>query len=851
MNNDRFNQIGKYLKNSSNKVDLSLKRPFIPMTSVEKVRDIFDADTPFKSTLNVPYNTSSVFLDLTFGPRLPSVDCCGDCICGATESYTSDSLIGGNIYISAPYLANSSLVYLDGIRVSQGVEYTESSPALGQFEIHIPFSTITISYNYTVGNCSNQSDICVDTFPCPEYAIFSGLATVFADRFDVGQLEGTGQTYGGCGIWSSNPTAIPPTPTDVFRGSGSAGIGNNRYATLGGLSKVSGKTIEIILATASGGNVELSPISLNHSISMNAQFTSSVNLRFTLSTFARYHYSQSHSFGAPDTYHNNEDQITKIVDVTVPVNFATRPSYVRAAQYPNGDLVMRLWEQGTEESTAYSATLTIADYTIPTLSAGRTYLSSDLIALTFYAVRVEAQIRSIKIGVGLDKGDWGINAASSAFGYALNVCRYLPDSLYAPHPYFAGCDSAEQITVNPSSATIAKYQAMISWPVVVGDFPPEGSGRVSEIESDTGLLGCVPGYPAALQITGKVSVSFPTALGVSVIFSSFPGTGAVGYNNNNFTGNQIASYFIATNTDPVPFSILIPQEGGVARWGVHIAGLDSLAPSLDFIVPGFLSAPNYWMHVTLEDVVVEAIQSVDCNAGETCGDCIDVRCPEVEDSFYTESYPMFHTPNFVEFSRAATSGISMVIEQDDGTEFTGSGGVGTITFPGDLTDDFSGVYIRYPLSPFQCRTRLDENIQATFEFKINTLSPTGGYSEISYGGYNDGTSGLIEFGAGIVQDCFISAGFTSATVPQSITAGDWFTVDFRTNQLNVQSRIYRTGTSPTDWTTIAANSVSSGDFPVIANGVDQFYVAGVYDFDANPSNTIIEFKNISIRRITI
>src|SRR5690349_15748137 len=208
---DGFNQIGKYLKTSKRKADLSLKREVPLQVSSERIRDIFDADNPVRASINTPDTAFRIMMDINFGKKLPSLECCGDCLCGITESYTSDSLIGSNLYVTTPYVPGSVVLYIDGIRATKGTDYFESDPTNKQLFIAVPATTFVVSYVYTVGNCTQS--VCVDErFECLGYTFLSGLATVFADRFDRSDLLGPS---GGCGQYVTS-TGVKTSPFISF-----------------------------------------------------------------------------------------------------------------------------------------------------------------------------------------------------------------------------------------------------------------------------------------------------------------------------------------------------------------------------------------------------------------------------------------------------------------------------------------------------------------------------------------------------------------------------------------------------------------------------------------------------------
>lgn len=835
---DGFNEIGKYLKKIQDQANFALKRPRVPTVAVEKIRDIFDVEYPFEAKVNTPPNTETVFLSLNFGKRLPSLSCCGDCFCGSTEAYTSDSLIGGDLYVFNAYVPNSTFVYLDGELATRGVEYLESDPTNKKLTILIPFTSIIISYNYSTGNCTENQE-CIDTFPCPDFGLFSGLVTVFADRFDVGRLSGTGETVGGCGMWASgiNSSTGIPIPANAF-----GGFIGNRIAAIGGRARVSGKSLEIVASLREGSDFTASPFNIDYSVSMSAVATSSTNLRLTLSASARYRYLEAPSYTSVGI---GDSQFSLIQNFAITSEFIAAPKMVRAAQYPNGNLFISIWEEGAEESSGHSMTLTLSDFTVPTLGFGNTLLDYRMIVPTFYGVSfTNTTVKAIKIGAGLDTGDWGVNLGAVG-GAFFNHCFVIPD--YEPgKPYFGDCD-VESYTVSATTDTVADYHVAISFPVVIGSDPPGGTGRVAEITHRVATVDCLPGHPSAVRVKGMLRASFATNIVVNAIFESFSGTAVPSYYSDGFVGGSpVGSYTLTTNQTPVPFDILIPYTDGVARWSVRIPSPESIAASLPFIPGGFPFPPVHGLSIDLSAVEIEALSNVECNARDICGLCFDERCPEIQDGFQGANYPYFLSPSFTTIRRNTSNGQVMEFEQDDGAQFVGTDdGVGTLTFHGDAADGFSGLYLQYPYSPWECRTVLTENIFSSFEFMINTLNPAGGYSEVTYGGWNSGPFGRIQFAGGSVTSSYINGLYS---VPASISAGVWYTVEYKSSGADVMARIYPTGGAQTSWTTVSG--VFSQFYPdQLSGNVDSFHLGGGYTQSGTPSNTEIKFRNVYIRRI--
>lgn len=824
---DDINQIGKYLKEAGRTADLAIKRVIEPSESVEKIRDVFDPEIPFQANVNIPYNASRVMLDLNFAPRLPSIGCCGDCVCGVTESYTSDSLIDGKIYTVNPYISNSTLVYLDGLRVTKGIEYTESSPLDGQIWIHVPFSTITISYQYTTGNCTDNP--CIDTGPCLDFAIFSNLATVFADRFDRGVPENGGYTAGGCGVWRTSLFTMA-TPTMFSSGQGSSFI-NNWYAPFGGSAMwVSGKTIEGV-GIIDGGEFDISLVTDAEDGGAGYAMTEISPTQIQLQVSGSFIYWEQDLIPSWNTQTQSKQQT-----FTVPAGFIDGRIAYRIAAYPTGEKYMRVWAFDEPESASIQLTLSLSDFDESLTDSP--YSDLRMVSATYYAAVVYGNHMFIKFGAGLDKGDWTTDAAGTDYGRHLQICRLVPD--YSPgNPYFGDC-GVDQTTQSPSMGSVADYHVTVTWPIFIGGPTPEGSARVGEILQTLGTCGMSKGTPSGYVIRGKVRVSFAASdIPVSVIFEDYPGAGDIPYSANGFAGGlQLGAISTSTNADYIPFQYSVRSVNGRGRWGVYIPNVDSLVPTFEFIPPSITFAPDYGLSVDIIGYEVEALENVQCTAGEICGLCDDSRCPEIVDSF-TENYPSFLTPSSVEFSRNTPQGILAEVTQDDGVRFQSTAGVGKVTWEGLLADSFSALYLHYPNSPLECRSGVEDDYFASFEFKVATLTPVGNYTEIGWGGWSAGMQALVWIQSGVLHG---EAG-NFGVMPASFSAGQWVTAEYKTEGTWTYARVYPTGGTPTAWTGQEDATLEGFNSP-------RLFTLWLGNQQTNSASTQeIEVRNVTIRRV--
>lgn len=593
--NDGINQLGKYLRSFGKNADLAIKRTYVTEPSVERIRDVFDPEFPFKGAIDVPNNTSRVTIDVNFGRRLPNIGCCGDCFCGTTESYTSDSLVDGSLYTTVDYVPNSTVIYLDGAPATRNTDYVEIGT--NQIDFLVAFSVATISYVYFTGNCTE----CIDIHPCIDFGFFSNLATVFADRFDNKPIErpldDPAYTVGGCGRWTIGEIV----PYQYEDGAYAAGVIDT--ALLGGPGRLSGATYEIICAVGEEAPIELEADGAIYTIS----YPSSSTMQLRIQGSAKYKRELTGNIEPAGT-------IDKFQTFSIDPDDALRRRFVRAAQFPTGSWALRTWYQDEDEANAVNLVATIGDADlIPSA------VEAELVLFTIQAVQVTClALQTIKVGAALDAGDY--SRTDSLWGYHLQICRHIPD-FATGDPYFGDC-SSETISSTQTMDTIPDYAVVVSFPVIIGDTPPDGSGRVAAIEQTLAAISTEYGHAGTLKIKGEVSASFITDTLISVAFESFPaGEADPGYNNVKYGGGTlISSLPVLTNGGWYPFEVLVSGYPN-ARWGVVMPEPDAWAASLPFIPGPFLFPPVHTLNLSFRYIDVEALNSVECTAQDVCGLC--------------------------------------------------------------------------------------------------------------------------------------------------------------------------------------------------------------------------------------
>jgi len=518
---------------------------------------------------------------------------------------------------------------------------------------------------------------------------------------------------------------------------------------------------------------------------------------------------------------------------TVPASFEAGGKWgFRLIKYGTGEQYMSVWPWGQDEASAgISFSMGLANYD-PTGTTN--LLDYYLAAPNIYAVSVGMPLNYIKVGAIGDMADWPTNAFAVGEGRQLNVCQGIVP--VAGWTYFEGCPINTVVTVTNTNATSPEYQTLIGWALDIGNPTPPNSGRALSIRQELGTIRGLIGKPRHYVIKGKFRVPFAATVPVDVVFADYAGIDTPNYGVNNFNGRQLGAFSIMTNTT-VDFEFTIDvNDNGNGRWGTYIPNVDQWAQELVPIPGSFLGTGYRFITIDISYYEIFADATIDCTGPDTCGICDDVRCPEIVDSFQSDNYPWFSTPSSVEGFRTTGNNIDMFVLHQDGAQFNSVGnGVGRVTWHGAAVDSFSGFYLVYANSPFECRNDITEDIVATFEFKVNTLSPTSNFGEIGWGGWWDGPQGFLTIGSGIAE-----LDFGSNFVPANVIVDTWTTVEYRTNGLEAWTRVYPTGTTPTAWITTALSSV---------NEIRQFYIGPGYTQVDTPSNFEVDIKNVVIRRI--
>lgn len=590
---DGIREVGKYIKETEKKTERALKRAREPQNSVERVRDIFDSDNPMRSVIKIPEAAHRTKIELNFGRALPALGCCGDCMCGVTESYSSDSLISGSIYVTTPYVVGSTVVYIDGVLVTKGVAYVETDPTTGQITILVPSTTIVISYVYTVGNCT---EACIDSpFTCMEYGFITGLSTVFADTFN--RAGGTPYPSGGCGVYKTGTGSLF-SPATLFSPVIVDGVltSNSFRAYVGGQDNLVGATWEII--------VGVEPI-LNTGLNItaaNPYYTSGINFNVSVSSLGVL--SISVDGGTLPGGINNA--------VTGSPSFAWEAGtryWVRASQNVAGYFA-RIWPQDGDESGAYTISVPLGYNPV----GGYVNILQPSLNYLFIAKSTGFILDSIQVGAGLDTGDWGYSdTGGSVAGY---YCSPSPNDGYIRPVAF--CNPEVNQAFTPAGTSLPSCNSWNSFPIFIPD--ASGLGIMIDYAEQVVAWNLVGGHPGGIKVTGQLTAGMSGGALLGPLFvqiKKYAFSPTLMTRNGFQGGDVIAGFSLPVNGGPVDVSFEVPGgPGPVTLWGMSILALDAYYASLPGL--GFLN----FLGVNFSNVTTKGLASSQCTAVCECMEVI-------------------------------------------------------------------------------------------------------------------------------------------------------------------------------------------------------------------------------------
>jgi hypothetical protein len=826
---DGFNQIGKYLKKAGENSSLSLKRPVPPQVSSERIREVFDADHPVQAKFNTPPAGIRTTIDINFGQKLPSLECCGDCLCGITESYTSDSLVSGTIYVTQEYVPLSTIVYLDGLSVTRGVEYVEAGGKA--LSILVPFATIVISYVYTVGNCTES--ICVDErFECLDYTFLAGLTTVFADRFDRPTIS---DPSGGCGYYFLNSAGLnfPRLYPDIVDGTSSFSMG----AWLGGVNKLIGKSVEVFAAvdtaqmsTGGQGNVftleNAGDVSHPYSVRFNFIKTSTTVMTLRITGFIRAFTFEDDPFSNIDITGMLYDDFS--VETTIAYTDGVR-YWFRFAQI-NGAWVMKAWPQFTPEPSGAQLTMVLSD-SYADVPAFSFETSRELVQPTVNDLLLNVGgLEAIQVGAALDNGNWGILGTGGGVGH---YCAEVPDGLIR---FGYNCFPANGVSTFTAANTAApKLQWNISYP----SLPNGPEGRLITLDETVGGINLVDGYPGGIRIKGQlVADVWENVAGnaISVQVKQY-GSGALtmgGYNGVQ-GGSIVGTYLVPCNGVPVDVDIFLQGSttDQYTQWGLHVENLQGFIESQAQYNGAFLSPNNTGNVVQFYYLRADGVQSANCLAQPFCEDCDTTRCHEVRDFFASNTATIdFSSPDA---SRISDNGTFIYVDKNTKSRLTFPSGTMKMDF--NATNGF--IDTQYA-SPFDCSS--PDNSTLTFEANFGVklgLPGAGEVGSFELGGWNSGPYLTTSWNSSGSLVALGSFNVTPTFNVLSMTTGSWYDVRFRIEGQTLFFKSWLSGTTqPDGW-----------DFEGEITGSLNTFVFYVDSSSASNFNWTTEIRDLEITRV--
>lgn len=124
---DNLNQLGKGLKQGSNKSTRALKRTKKIIPQVERVRDIVDSTVPVTLEFKILHEDHRVLLDLNFMPP-PKTGCCAGCFCSVCEFFDG-GITETEVQLTYAYVPGTVVVFKNDIE-TQYFEETDPQLAL-------------------------------------------------------------------------------------------------------------------------------------------------------------------------------------------------------------------------------------------------------------------------------------------------------------------------------------------------------------------------------------------------------------------------------------------------------------------------------------------------------------------------------------------------------------------------------------------------------------------------------------------------------------------------------------------------------------------------------------------------
>lgn len=791
---DEINQIGKYIKATGKKADLSIKRTFEIEPSQERIRDIFDPTYPFKANINTPKEDTRVYLDVNFGKRLPTLGCCADCVCGVTEAFSSDQAINSSIYTTSPYIAGSVVAYIDGIQATAGVEYSESSPDNKQITILVPFSSAIISYTYATGNCADGT--CIDPrLPCLDDSYYIGNAIVFADRFDRNKSP---QTAGGCGAWVS----YFDDNTGVYTIESMGGEGGTEYvgsvsALVGGLNRNVGRNWEILLAVDRLNHFfgNYSVVATNGFQDVRATFGkplggdgTTVEVWLEGAFIDTNEEVREASYGTWGRFRliSHADSPRGVFKEIIP----NTPYYVRFIQELSGWTV-KWWPQNQEESVSFdsvSVSTANADLALSSTTVDRAYRMAPI---TINRVATSFTLQAIKVSADNSPGIWGVESGN------VDISNYSGGW----HGTWCPSNTTGQIRFQfceTPTTTVEKEDndipdAQLSWSF--SHFDSGLPGIVLRYRESMASWNVIPGRSPGYRVKGYlIAGSYPDVIDYSVKVVTYdltPGEEPSFHESYGFTGDTaVATYTVPTTGTPVPFEFVLPSDSSkdVLYWGIKIANAADIPGTLPFRSGSFLFPNNHGESVIMKLVEVEALGAIACQANDYCSDCDSTRCLDVVDTFNgTDTAPSERTS----YTRNVDYGVPVNIDQYGGTSITYSGNVATFS---STTDD--PIYLDYQTT-FGCFVGdSSERGQVTFDFRVPTFGLNGGELDVYA---NNGFSLVYAFYDNTSYGTFY--GPSSTYDLPTLAENTWYTAKIEaTGDGYNRYKIWQSGTpEPAEW----------------------------------------------------
>jgi hypothetical protein len=611
MASDNIREVGKFVKQTRRDTDYALKRYHSKIPLVERTRDIFDSEIPFKMNFETKRKGNKVLLDLNFNKPPPLNRCKSDCLAATCESFVVEPGIDHLLTLQQPYIAGTTTVFINYSQVLPST-FDEVSPESGQIFVQGTTTSTLITVCYSYGNCDSDFEDCINIGT----GAYTGLAVVFSDRFD--RTTPIENPAGGCGEWDFSAFGDPVvTDNAAAIRSGLIFLGEPLSDNFEALFAVKG--------LGPGGKWAISLGSPSFPVAASYGFIAG---QLTMSSTYMYT-NATNSF----TFWEGGIVSKAFVDHT------TEDFYIRFASVPGSGAFIRIWPQSEPEPAGGLFgvwSFQISPFNAPILPSGPGPQQDAIFdeqvfpALGIIGVTMDDGVALQAISVWGQGGMGRSNMpAIDEFpgSYRINSCTVNPDGLLRQ-----GHCSSTTITVTEASAIQEMDNSNphcavgLSYEITVGS-PPTPTGRHLNSSQHTRIFKFPendPNYPVPSQVrlTGEVQTLNFLGVGFEVGFYSLGGPGEPGQAGFFFAGSLVGTASGGNGNTWNSFDITLPVIDGVVHYTVgFLGGVDAVEAALGSETENRDS--NEGAIIDLRFVKVYSISPLTCSTHPYCPDSLE------------------------------------------------------------------------------------------------------------------------------------------------------------------------------------------------------------------------------------